>query len=304
MTVRTIFLSVLVFAAGCSEYQLSSVDEEEVEDVINPIEEVFDPPPIDSHLFLVVDQGNASFGDELIHVIDEQSNIINSFESPGAIDVTYDENTGKVVVLKEILGESNPVLTSTTTGNGAGGLETYFNPKKSEFINDSLVLIGDSDKLEYFYPGYGSLISGLLGNWRASVEIPDFAGFGALESITGCLWKIQPMNMQQISMICGLNLTHVTAAGMDKGGNLYFAKPDGELYILESGETSPSVYQLPNTKRIEHIEAWNDVAVWVYSEDLEGDGGSYTLRRIWFDGSRQDIFSVNLNSWTNFEVIQ
>jgi len=301
---RAIFFSSLLFAAGCSEYQLSSLDEEEADVLIDATPETFEPPPIGSHLFLIVDQGSTSSGDELIHVIDEQANIVNSFESSDAIDITYDEVSGKVIVLKEVFGESNPALTSTTTGAGAGGLETHFNPNKSEFINNSLVLIGDSEKLEYFHPGFGSLISNLLGDWRAAVKIPDFTGFGALESTTGCLWKVHPTNMQQISTICGLDLADVTSAGMDNGGNLYFSKPGGLLYILESGEISPSVYQLPNTKRVEHIEAWDEEAVWVYSEDLEGDGGSYTLRRVWFDGSRQDIFSINLNSWTNFEVIQ
>jgi len=301
---RAIFFSSLILIAGCSEYRLSTVEEDETDDIIVVTPEVFDPPAIGSHLFLIVDQGNASSGDELIHVIDEKANIINSFESSDAIDITYDEVSGKVIVLKEVFGESNPALTSTTTGAGGGMLGTHFNPNKSEFINNSLVLIGESEKLEYYQPGFGPLISDLLGDWRAAVEIPDFAGFGALESTTGCLWKIHPTNMQQISMVCGLDLVDVTTAGMDNGGNLYFSKPGGMLYILESGETSPSVYQLPNTKRIEHIEAWDDEAVWVYSEDLEGDGGSYTLRRVWFDGSRQDIFSINLNSWSNFEVIQ
>ena len=301
---RAIFFSSLILIAGCSEYRLSTVEEDETDDIIVVTPEVFDPPAIGSHLFLIVDQGNVSSGDELIHIIDEQANIINSFESSDAIDITYDEVSGKVIVLKEIFGESNPALTSTTTGAGGGMLGTHFNPNKSEFINNSLVLIGESEKLEYYQPGFGPLISDLLGDWRAAVEIPDFAGFGALESTTGCLWKIHPTNMQQISMVCGLDLVDVTAAGMDNGGNLYFSKPGGMLYILESGETSPSVYQLPDTKRVEHIEAWDDEAVWVYSEDLEGDGGSYTLRRVWFDGSRQDIFSINLNSWSNFEVIQ
>ena len=301
---RAIFFSSLILIAGCSEYRLSTVEEDETDDIIVVTPEVFDPPAIGSHLFLIVDQGNVSSGDELIHVIDEQANIINSFESSDAIDITYDEVSGKVIVLREVFGESNPAMTSTTTGDGGGMLGTHFNPNKSEFINNSLVLIGESEKLEYYQPGFGPLISDLLGDWRAAVEIPDFAGFGALESTTGCLWKIHPTNMQQISMVCGLDLVDVTAAGMDNGGNLYFSKPGGMLYILESGETSPSVYQLPDTKRVEHIEAWDDEAVWVYSEDLEGDGGSYTLRRVWFDGSRQDIFSINLNSWSNFEVIQ
>ena len=301
---KLILIFSLLFLVGCSEYQLSSVDEEEAEEFVAPIEEVFEPPTIGSHLFLIVDQGNASSGDELIHVIDEKANIINSFESSDAIDITYDEVSGKVIVLREVFGESNPAMTSTTTGDGGGMLGTHFNPNKSEFINNSLVLIGESEKLEYYQPGFGPLISDLLGDWRAAVEIPDFAGFGALESTTGCLWKIHPTNMQQISMVCGLDLVDVTTAGMDNGGNLYFSKPGGMLYILESGETSPSAYQLPDTKRVEHIEAWDDEAVWVYSEDLEGDGGSYTLRRVWFDGSRQDIFSINLNSWSNFEVIQ
>ena len=287
---------ILLFAIGCSEYQLSPIGEEE-EPTVDTAPETFDPPPIGSHRFLIVDQA------ELVHVIDEQANIINSFESPSAIDITYDEATEKVIVLKEVFGESNPVLISSTTGDGGGILHTYSNPNKAEFINGSLVLMGDSEKLEYFHPGSGTLISSRIGSWRGMVEIPNFSGFGALESITGCLWKIHPMNGEQINMICGLSLTDVTAAGMDDGGNLYFSKPGGKLYILESGEISPSIYELPNTKRVEHIEAWDEEAVWIYSEDMDGDGGSYTLRRVWFDGSRQDVFSINLNAWSNFEVI-
>ena len=252
---RAIFFSSLILIAGCSEYRLSTVEEDETDDIIVVTPEVFDPPAIGSHLFLIVDQGNVSSGDELIHIIDEQANIINSFESSDAIDITYDEISGKVIVLREVFGESNPAMTSTTTGDGGGMLGTHFNPNKSEFINNSLVLIGESEKLEYYQPGFGPLISDLLGDWRAAVEIPDFAGFGALESTTGCLWKIHPTNMQQISMVCGLDLVDVTTAGMDNGGNLYFSKPGGMLYILESGETSPSVYQLPGLTGFSKVSA-------------------------------------------------